>query len=159
MTIEQELKSRGVPYKEPWISTMVAYGDEAEGLTDEQGVNRWEVARGQETHSTVDRNLDFKATEHTTLMEWVAYFPLIVPGYNAFDAECAEAVGKLFADALRVIPAREGSVCVYIVLPAPLAMSKMKPGMLDSVEENRIAQATKADEVSQNGSVLRLWWD
>jgi len=146
MTIEQELKSRGVPYKEPWISTMVAYGDEAEGLTDEQGV-------------TVDRNLDFKATEHTTLMEWVAYFPLIVPGYNAFDAECAKAVGKLFADALRVIPAREGSVCVYIVLPAPLAMSKMKPGMLDSVEENRIAQATKADEVSQNGSVLRLWWD
>ena len=148
-TIEHELAAIGVPVKEPWISTMVAYADEFEGLTDRHG-------------DPVERNLDFKAVEPCSIMEWVAYFPLIVKGYNAFDAECAEAVGKLFPDAKQVICAREGSVCVYVVLPKPLPIAgdaSEYPSMVAASEISRIRAAAKCDEVHQTGSVLRLWWD
>ena len=87
------------------------------------------------------RNLDYKGQE-MSVADCSTLFDLICPSYNNFES-CI--ISKLLWDLpIKIIPAREGSVCLYIVgeLSAPVVFR------------------LKCDECDkQADGTLRLWWD
>jgi hypothetical protein len=97
------------------------------------------------------RDLDWRSSQWMTPHEWAEQAELIVPGYNDFDARKVGDWLKNFLGGIRVQPAREGSVALYVKGPRPVLEE-----MRDSARSDVMAdEATLA----KNSDVLRLWWD
>ena len=94
------------------------------------------------------RNLDFQADETVSPKEARAIMEEAVPdGYNEFTADLL----SLFPDSCRIRLARELSVCIYIYDMA-------RQNIADTANLPSQSELC-ADEYSQVGDAIRIWWD
>lgn len=112
------------------------------------------------------RDLNYKSKATFTPSEFVGLFQAICPSYNNFKPGFVGQVLRRFP--VKVRPAREGSVCLYIEgneadLKALASLggrfAPMNPDSPTSLYEYR-GHPLKADEISfGKDGTLRLWWD
>ena len=116
-------------------------------------------------YGTGARDLDYKSPASFTPAEFGALFTAICPGYNAFrPGTAARFLAKY--PGIKIYPAREGSVCIYIDGPEAILRSVATVnGKLPLTEEHLpyplvTKHPTKADEIGfENNGRLRIWWD
>ena len=89
------------------------------------------------------RNLNWRASKDVSCSEAIRIMSKAVPnGYNAFEASLLSLLPKNS----RIVLAREGSVCVYLLGVKRLTM--------------KLRQELKADEYDNIGDLgFRIWWD
>lgn len=96
-------------------------------------------------HKAGARDLMFRASEAVSLQDAVAIMEKYVPGYNDFKPELLWQLPK----DVKVMIAREGSVCVYLNAPETL------PDIRDCISSMKVDECDYDTELGQ----IRLWWD
>lgn len=95
------------------------------------------------------RNLDWRSDEWLTVDEAIKAFESIEKdfAYNDFKPKLLKVLKK-WGPEVKVQPARESSVCVYV------------SGIHEDGEDAEVVgEAVRADEAGFEGDILRLWWD
>ena len=104
--------------------------------------------------------------ERVSLADAVEAFALIEDGYNEFNSETLAKLQTEFPDAgIEVTPAREGSVAVYLHIPAGKTLTdRVKAWIKRNLRADEIDIVTKFSclqdgEAELVGEALRVWWD
>jgi len=97
-----------------------------------------------------ERNLNFRANEYCSVSVAVEILERTVVRYNAFRPELLNRL----PNGSKVILAREGSVCVYVISPITVDTCVLK----DTLKANECHLRT-IDFGGQNIPVYRIWWD